>query len=88
MSTDRNPDESDYEIVDVQADPDEHREAVKTCLTDHLDEGHVPSVVSMGTDPRTILATCHKCRMKWWFEEVPAAAIPGTPEAEEAGLFD
>lgn len=76
-------DRDDYPSVDVQANPEQHRDQVVTCLTDHLDAGHVDSVTSFGRDPRSILAVCDRCQRKWWFEEIEEDLIPGTDEHAE-----
>lgn len=78
-------DPKEWPIVDVQEDPDAHREAVKKCLTDHLDAGEV-DVTSIGKDPRSIIATCERCERKYWFETIEEAWIPGTDEYAEGPL--
>lgn len=71
--------ECSWPILDVQAAPDEHREDVHRCLGEHLDDGDV-QVWSFGRDPRSILATCSRCEVKYWFEEVAEEHIPGTED--------
>lgn len=84
-NADHERDEEDWPLIDVQADPDEHREDVHRCLGEHLDNGDV-RLTSIGRDPRSIIATCERCEVKYWFEEVPEKGIPGTEEyAEEFG---
>jgi hypothetical protein len=73
-------DEEDWPLIDVQADPDAHRDDVVSCLMDHLDDGDV-RVTSIGRGPRSIIAVCEQCEVKYWFEEVPEEAIPGGDEA-------
>lgn len=73
-------DEKNWPMIHVQAAPDRYREDVQTCLGDHLDDGDC-RVTAIGTgDPRSIIAVCERCEVKYWFEEVAEEHIPGTEE--------